>query len=288
MSVCDTPYFVKHSNPAMGLIPVPCGKCPPCLFRRVNSWVFRLLQEDKVSSSAVFATLTYAIHSVPISSNGWPTLRPEDFRLYIKRLRKACKGVTIRYYVAGEYGTINGRPHYHAIIFNVPPDRLNLITDCWSLNGVSIGGVHVGNVSGDSIAYTLKYLDKGAWFPKHRRDDRYPEFARNSKNLGASYLTPEIVGFHRADPSRLFCSLHEGHRVAMPRYYKRKIFSEDEVKAQLPYIQSVLLERERLGRIDFAARYPNADFTYEDIIEERKRGRYYSFHLRQQIKSRKL
>ena len=55
---CDTPYSVKPKG-WLNAIDVPCGKCPNCKKRRVNEWVFRLQEEDKVSSTSYFITLTY-------------------------------------------------------------------------------------------------------------------------------------------------------------------------------------------------------------------------------------
>jgi len=37
----------------------------------------------------------------------------------MKRLRKHYSGRTIRYYMCGEYGENMGRPHYHAVFFNL-------------------------------------------------------------------------------------------------------------------------------------------------------------------------
>lgn len=277
--VCDTPFLIQHPNPALGQIPLPCGKCPPCKFRRVNSWVFRLVQEEKVSLSAKFVTLTYDTHSVPISGHGFMTLNPNDLRLYFKRLRKAVKQKyghvgLIKYFAAGEYGTIGKRPHYHVILFNVPDEKL--IVDCWSINGVPIGGVHIGTVTQDSIAYTMKYIDKSTWKSAHKRDDRVAEFQRSSKGIGLSYLDdPEVVRFHRSSPDHLFCSLYEGHRVAIPRYYKRRIFTEDEISQQIPHIQRVVADRERKLKIEHE-RTSSLDWDY--VKEQRKYARYRSFY----------
>ena len=75
-----------------------------------------------MSSSAYFVTLTYDNNHVPISEHGFPTLCKRDFQLFMKRLRFNT-GVKIKYYVAGEYGSTNHRPHYHAVIFGAPNDK---------------------------------------------------------------------------------------------------------------------------------------------------------------------
>jgi len=241
---CISPYYAYVSD---RWIPTPCGRCPPCKKRRVDSWVFRLLQEDKVSWSAHFVTLTYDPDHVPISPNGFMTLTKgkhkegkrwiDDccFTKYMKRLRKLVKSECpgeyrpIKYYACGEYGSQNKRPHWHAIIFNVPDE--DMFFRAWSHKGVNFGDVHVGDVSGDSVAYCMKYIDKRS-DPFHARDDRVREFSLMSKSLGASYLTSDVLSYHKSDISRLFITLPGGFRIAMPRYYKDRIFDADERAAQ--------------------------------------------------------
>lgn len=288
MAACDTPYFANHSNPAMGQIPVPCGKCPPCKQRRVNSWVFRLTQEEKRSASAIFVTLTYGTHSVPCSKNGYRTLEPNDMRLYIKRLRKLIRKsstpTSIKYYFVGEYGGGKGRPHYHMILFNCMDQRHAV--NAWAINGQPIGGVHVGTVTTESVAYTMKYIDKSGFKIKHARDDRYPEFSRSSQNLGDNYLTDEMKAWHRI-PGNLYCSLHSGHRIALPRYYKLKIFTDAEIKSQLPYIQKQVRLAELENRKKIELRYRGTDITYDYIMEQRKYSRYTNYYNRQRNKRNK-
>lgn len=141
--MCDSPFHVKsagyHSNGEY--IPVGCGKCPPCRRNRTNGWVFRIMQEDRISDSAYFVTLTYDGDNLPRSYNGLPTLVKSDFQLFMKRLRinlkRAGKQSSLKYYAVGEYGSKFKRPHYHAVIFNLPDT--DLIESTWGK-----GGIHVG------------------------------------------------------------------------------------------------------------------------------------------------
>lgn len=183
--ICDTPFWVLPKA-AFDKVPVPCGRCPPCKHRRVNSWVFRLEREADTSTSAHFVTITYDTFSVPISENGFMTLKKEDIQNFFKRLRKLTDE-KIKYYVVGEYGTQNKRPHYHAIIFNVSDTAL--YSKAWTLDGRQLGTIHVGKVQSDSIAYTLKYIDKQSFKKNHNRDDRLPEFPLMSKKLGENFLS---------------------------------------------------------------------------------------------------
>ena len=191
--MCDSPFYVeKNSNTAnmgnprnLGKFPVPCGRCPPCKKRKVQQWVFRMMQEEKVSESSHFITLTYNTDNVPISENGFMTLDKADWQKFMKRLRKR-NTKKLRYYAVGEYGGKTDRPHYHAIIYNL--DHEDLIAESWK-----IGTVHIGTVSGSSIAFTTKYIDKEKRIPMFERDDRLREFSLMSKGLGKNYINEKSI-----------------------------------------------------------------------------------------------
>lgn len=274
---CNTPYIAHKKVPvgqdeAAG-IPVPCGKCPGCLKRRVSGWSFRMMQEDKRSCCSSFVTLTYDTESVPLSKKGYMVLRPIDVRRFFQRLRNlhnvkyrqlqkallrsGISGVRsvpiIRYYLCGEYGTFNFRPHYHIILFNAD---LELVNKAWakkvviwnfvpykngrkfkgksgrsvkSTHWVSRGFVHSGNVGAASVGYCLKYMMKPSRIPLHKNDDRIKEFQRSSKGLGIGYLTEEMKRWHHQDlENRMYCNIQDGKKIAMPRYYKDKLYTEEE------------------------------------------------------------
>lgn len=189
MASCKTPYLVKDKQQKGKQIPVPCGKCPFCLKRRVSQWSFRLMQEEKRSISAHFITLTYDTKNVSISKNGFMSLKKRNLQLFFKRLRKAhgvknaYEGKRIKYFAVGEYGGKSRRPHYHVILFNA---KIDLIQEAWNL-----GSVHYGVVSGASVGYTLKYMSKKKKVPEHKNDDRQPEFSLMSKGLGENYITDQ-------------------------------------------------------------------------------------------------
>lgn len=213
--MCFFPYILKDTG-----TPVPCGKCPACLSRRASGWSFRLRQQEKVSTSAQFLTLTYNTAYVPITDNGYMTLDKKHVQLYMKRLRKVNKE-KLKYYTCGEYGGRTMRPHYHQILFNAD---VKTIQDAWQY-----GSVYYGTVTGASIGYCLKYMCKSSRVPLHRNDDRLPEFSLMSKGLGVNYLSPAMVNWHRADiNNRTYIKIEDGKRISIPRYYRNKIYSAEE------------------------------------------------------------
>lgn len=240
--MCYTPRIIKIRGEDTG---VPCGKCPKCVSRHVSGWSFRLMQEDKKSTSAYFITLTYDTNNVPISSNGFMQLDKTEVQKFFKRVRKLHeekKQMGIKYFVVGEYGGSTERPHYHIILFNA---KLELMLDKKDIRLLEImgydgkvnvqckqwdkGHITVGKVTGASVGYTLKYISKKGIIPKHSRDDREKEFALMSKGLGKNYLTNNMLYWHKNDLlNRMYINIEDGKKAAMPRYYKDKIYNHSE------------------------------------------------------------
>lgn len=97
----------------VGDIELPCGMCIGCRMRRASDWTIRIMHEASMWESNCFITLTYERNALPPNSS----LQHKDFQLFLKRLRKE-NNTPIRYYMCGEYGPVNQRPHYHACVFN--------------------------------------------------------------------------------------------------------------------------------------------------------------------------
>lgn len=239
MARCADPFIVEGK-------PVPCGKCFACKATRVSGWSFRLREEYKHSRTAYFVTFTYDEQTVPLTVNNMMTLDKRDIQLFMKKLRKAHPGVKLKYYVSGEYGGRTMRPHYHMILFNADLDYLigasladQVLRGLLALDGkVQIisptwdkGYITVGQVNAASIGYTLKYISKSGKVPVHKNDFRQPEFSLMSKKLGESYaLNRDIRKWHKGDLiNRLHCVLPDGKKIAMPRYYKKKIYGERQL-----------------------------------------------------------
>lgn len=234
---CTTPLTVQSK--LKGSIPVECGKCPDCIKKRTSQWSFRLRKEGEQSLSSYFITLTYNTQNIKLTNRGFPTLYPDDVTLWLKRLRKISKN-KIKYYYVGEYGGVTQRPHYHMIIFNADKEDIEKTWD--------MGAVHYGDVNGASIGYTLKYMIKEPIAPKHRGNNRLPEFARMSKGLGINYLTTETIYWH-SNKQTLMERLHlqiDGKKIPMPRYYKKWIY--DDMHKYIIQQEALKLEKKNLEK----------------------------------------
>lgn len=240
----------------------PCGQCPQCRKRRTDSWVFRMMCEADVSTSAHFVTLTYDDIHLPISPNGYMTLDKTHVQLFIKRLRYYLEsyGVKIVYYNTGEYGTKFKRPHYHLIIFNLPADidPIDIFAKAWvcSDTGSIRGSVFLGDTfTNDAVAYTVGYINKRRGVKLHERDDRVPEYSTMSKGIGKSYLdNPEVVRFHQQHPSNNFIITPLGNKIAMPRYFADRLFNFSSLETKLPFKEMQQAHLDAIGRVNPDAR----------------------------------
>lgn len=249
MARCMFPITVERKlyfSQTERYVPVPCGKCPNCLKRRLASWSFRLETEALQWQSQHFVTLTYDTQHVPISKNGFMTLDTDHPKLFFKRLRK--RAGKLKYYLCGEYGTHGKRPHYHLIIFGTTNLKDSDIVSCWTHPETkqSYGNVHFGEVTEASIRYTVQYFDKGDWYPAHKRDDRVPEFSRMSKGIGQDWLTPEMVEHLLANPDKGFIYDKQGHKIAIPNYYKRRLYDYVISQGLASNHPSILLHRDTM------------------------------------------
>lgn len=291
--MCDSPIQLARAGEKYGgktqildLI-VPCGKCPPCAKRRVDEWVFRLTTEEWKHSSAHFITLTYSPEHVPISPMGYMTLtkgngrkqegkkrQESDWQLFMKRLRRNLhnegRKQTIKTYMAGEYGTITKRPHYHAIMFSTNI-TINDIDKAWQR-----GSIHLGQVSGDSISYTCKYLDKPKQIPEWSGDDRVKEYSISSKGMGMNYITPEIIKWHTDDLNRNYIVKEGGHKIALPRIYRQRIYTTQQLLDQRDVIQTAVQQQQQLHEQQYAEESERVKesgkiYRYNKLVKQKQR-----------------
>lgn len=194
-----------------------------------------------------FVTLTYDDAHLPADGS----LDHRHFQLFLKRLRFHFSPQLIRYYMCGEYGDINRRPHYHACLFNVHfPDQTiwrkteadnyiyssPTLTNLWPLGHTSIGALN-----SQTAAYTARYVmqkvtGKGA---DHYYNGRTPEYNRMSlrPGIGAEWYSH----FYRDIYPRDYLVLVGGNKTTPPSYYDKLL----ERQSPETYRQVVLDRSER-------------------------------------------
>lgn len=227
---------------------VPCGRCVGCQEQKRAEWTFRIMQEYKESYSAFFITLTYDDKNLPANNS----LNVRDIQLFLKKLRKEEK--CLRYFLVGEYGTKFKRPHYHMILFNLRYQYRLL--ECWGK-----GYVHVGDVSQASVHYVTGYMVKDS-------NDR-GSFALMSRKpgIGMTYLN-DAYNYHK-DTLANFATYPGGIKGSLPRYYKEKIFDEEEKEIIKNQIDEVI--NKKRDEADLAWMQSNGSYihraAYEAAIE---------------------
>jgi len=126
----------------------------------------RCIHEASLHQHNCFVTLTYDDAHVPADGG----LHHKHFQDFMKRLRKRFPDTTIRYYMCGEYGGSFGRPHFHAILFNVNFADYTLWRKSGSGSSLfrsasleslwTFGFSSVGAVTFESAAYVARYIMK--------------------------------------------------------------------------------------------------------------------------------
>lgn len=187
------------------------------------------MKRDMSSDMSFFVTFTYDTEHLMFCPKNRPTLFPSHLTNYWKLLRKKLPKGSLSYYACGEYGSNKQRPHYHALVFIqdkklLPMNVVQMIENTWIH-----GEVFVGTVTGDSVAYVLKYLSKKGSVPQYAGDTRLKEFSRVSKGMGKEYLTPSTIEWHHQElEKRAFMPLQGGRRAPLPRYYKDKLYTPEQ------------------------------------------------------------
>lgn len=191
------------------ILMMPCGQCIGCRLRYSRNWAIRCMQESLSFENNCFITLTYRPEKLPPGG----TLVLRDFQLFMKRLRKKY-GAGIRVAYCGEYGDLKGRPHYHALLFNLDFQDKSLkflskrgdkvyesksLDDLWTdpSDGVNYGNARIGDVTFESCAYVARYVcgkilgKRAGGFCREMDpetgeilDERLPEFFKTSRDRG--------------------------------------------------------------------------------------------------------
>ena len=220
---------------------LPCGSCIGCRLDRSSQWAIRCCHEASLHDDNCFLTLTYNEENLPYNNS----LNVADFQRFMKRLRKHFSTRTIRFFHCGEYGDLNGRPHYHALCFNLDfedkepwkKERDHTIYISKVLDKIwGLGFATIGQCSYETAAYCARYVMKkmtGAKTQQHYEwvnpetgviYDRQPEYATMSRRPGLGQ------GWYDAFQSDCFpCDhiVHNGRKFKVPRYYDKRLELSD-------------------------------------------------------------
>lgn len=240
-------------------IELPCGQCVGCRLERSRDWALRCIHEASLYDENCMVTLTYNDEHLP--EHG--TLLKKHHQDFMKRLRKRFPIKKIRYFMCGEYGDKDERPHYHFLLFNHDfSDKVVWRTaDCGDTVWRSVeleggrdekgkevaalwpyGFSEIGTVTWKSAAYVARYIFKKVNGARgldryvsdvdpetgecHFREPEYIAMSRGGSGIGAGGIGS---GWFRrfGDDCRKDFLTNDGLTFRVPRYYDMGMEARD-------------------------------------------------------------
>lgn len=186
---------------------VACRKCWQCIRRKIDDWCGRCIAESRTAAATHLVTLTYGRdrHIDAVDHLQAAVLTYSDVQKFLRSYRDA--GFPVRYFVVGEYGSMKGRAHWHALLFwpeKVPEKQLGVRQDDehWPH-----GHTFWQRSSPETVRYVCKYIAKEAETEERQYqmglsrmpplgDDYFRDLARRHVEAG---LAPQDFVYEFAD-----------------------------------------------------------------------------------------
>lgn len=207
-------------------IPAKCGCCIECRKEKQREWRVRL-EEELRSNFGYFTTLTISPEGIEEIEKKtgleWQKnpneIATKALRLFLERARKDT-GKSIKHWCVTELGEDKDRIHLHGIFFG--QKSAELIRKHWKYGFVFIGDY----CNSRSVNYMTKYMLKV--------DIKHPEFKQivlASPGIGNGYMNRSDYLWQKQNYKNINVATYtfrNGTKMAMPKYYKNKIFTDDE------------------------------------------------------------
>lgn len=209
------------------VIPAACGKCSECRKQKANEWRVRLNEELRKNPTNKFATLTFSDEALEkfeeIEANEVASKAVELFRKrWYKKYKEGIKHwliVELGHKAKHPWERSTERVHLHGILWTNKTKEE--IEKTWSYGWVDLGEY----VNEKSINYIVKYVTK--------IDPTHPGFMGKiftSKGIGAGYekrIDAKRNEF-KEDKTDERYKTPSGLIMAMPIYYRNKLYTEEE------------------------------------------------------------
>lgn len=209
------------------------------------------MHEASQHQENMYGTLTYDPKFLP--KDGSLVLR--HVQLFWKRLRLELQPLNVKYFLAGEYGERNDRPHYHFLLFGWQPWDLvpmesqpfplydsKFVRELWGM-----GNVRIGDVTMASAQYVAGYVMKKVDQVGRRKVKRFcdpetgeyrevkAEFSTQSRGArkGARGLGFSWFDQYGEEVERLGSVRMDYTDLPPPRYYDELLRQRDEAVWQL-------------------------------------------------------
>lgn len=222
----------RMTDERVGYVPIGCGLCSECLKQKSNEWRVRLFEEIKHDNEAVFITMTFSneeysklaeeIRNELLAEIGDYELDNAIARRAVKRFlgrwRKKT-GKSVKHWLVTELGG-NGTEnvHLHGILWTQKTMDIEAV---WKY-GWTYKGTYVNE---QTISYVGKYITKAD--EKHKY---YKPIILCSPGIGKNYeksLNARLNKYKKSETDTMY-RLRNGKKVAMPKYYRNKLYTEEE------------------------------------------------------------
>ena len=272
----------------LAYVPRPCGRCKQCRKQLARNWQIRLTEEVKQNNIGHFVTLTF-------NQESWNELANEldatgydldngiaklAIRRFLERWRKKHKK-SIKHWLITELGH-NGteRIHLHGIIWT--NQNAEEIRKHWQYGWVWAGyNNRQTYLSARTVNYIIKYVHK--LDPDHKN---YTPKVLCSSGIGANYLNRANAKLnqYQGEKTKEVYKYESGHVASLPKYYKNKIYTDDEkeqlwinkLNQNVEYIDKYKIDKTKISNKDYInglnqARYRSEQLGYgkpEDKAEK--------------------
>ena len=274
--MCITPkvlYIESQNLNSRYKIVVPCGHCRDCQNSKRAALVARFKNEQKYLPYVKFVTLTYSnvellnlyykpyyflyrskaamLKKLDLAEQNNELFRYGKFLLNKDHAKTFCAtfqkeyeklfSCKVKYYLCGEYGTLNYRPHFHiAFFFQYKHTDIQLhdfIAKIWRY-----GDIQVGDCSDGGLNYVAKHCykeDCGSEIQKKKA----PIFQLQSRyhgGIGCNLANDQSILHNYEKEIKFGIIKGTKYKYSLPRYVLRKLHPER-------FCDSELLELEHSG-----------------------------------------
>lgn len=255
----ESPNKINRKTPKRKLY--RCNQCINCKTYRASTWTQRLMDELTWYNDICIVVLSYDNEHITwgkrTQEGRYGTLWHPDVQKYIKRVRKAIntewkKGnlnaqeKELKYFVAGEYGTEKGRPHYHVVFYglNGLKNKIHkkIVDENWD-KGTVYWDKECREINEAAMRYVAQYVQKkiydgksGAYYTNRGQTEPYNI---SSKGLGKRTALKHEKTF---EENGYTYPNGKGHIKPVSRYYI-KIWRERDLKAYLTLNQNIAEEK---------------------------------------------
>lgn len=212
---------LQYRYGADSVIAVPCCSCLACRINYAKEWAVRCVLESLYHEENYFITLTYDNEHLP--DNG--LINREHMREF--QLKVWSKFPGVRFFGCGEYGSKNGRCHWHLIAFGLPLNDFkavgNGLYESATLKKLwPYGFNYVGEVNYATCNYVAQYCTKKVFSDsKNILDKKNREyiFCSTKPGIGFQWCNDHINTLLEYD--KVFGPFGSKKAVAVPRYFQR-------------------------------------------------------------------